>query len=61
MALAMSEAMTQAIRERAVWDRLHAGIEPPTSADDAACQHAELFERLLARRSRQPARRVGQA
>ena len=56
----LAEAMAHAIRERALWDRLHAGIAPPTTAADAARQHADLFERLLARRAAAPARRAGQ-
>ena len=57
----LAEAMAHAIRERAVWDRLRAGIQPPATAASAARQHAELFERLLARRAQAPARRAGQA
>ena len=57
----LAETMTTAIRERAVWDRLRAGIQPPATATAAARQHTELFERLLTRRSREPARRAGQA
>ena len=50
----LAEAMTRAIREPALWDRLHAGIRPPTTAGDAARQHAALFERLIARSGAQP-------
>jgi hypothetical protein len=48
--------MTRAIREPALWERLRAGIRPPTSAEDAARQHAALFERLIARKQGSQAR-----
>ncbi len=47
----LAEAMTRAIRDPALWETLRAGIVPPTTAADAAMQHAQLFERLLDRRS----------
>lgn len=47
----LAEAMTRAIREPGLWSHLRAGIRPPTTSDEAARQHAELFERLLARRA----------
>ncbi|MFT3689195.1 glycosyltransferase family 4 protein [Paenirhodobacter sp.] len=46
----LAEAMTRAM-DPVVWDRLHAGIRPPTSCDSAARQHADLFERLIARKN----------
>jgi glycosyltransferase involved in cell wall biosynthesis len=46
----LAEAMTRAIREPGLWSHLHAGIRPPTTAEDAAGAHARLFERLLERR-----------
>ena len=46
----LAEQMTRAIREPALWDRLRAGIRPPTSAEESARLHARLFERLLERR-----------
>jgi hypothetical protein len=42
--------MIRALREPDLWDRLHRGIEAPTSATDCAARHAELFARLIARR-----------
>lgn len=50
----LAEAMARAIREPALWDRLRAGIRPPTSPAIAARQHADLFERLIARRRDEP-------
>ena len=50
----LAEAMARAIREPALWDRLRAGIRPPTSPATAARQHADLFERLIARRRDEP-------
>ena len=47
----LAEAMTRAIREPDLWERLRAGIVPPTTSDEAARQHAALFDRLLSRRS----------
>jgi len=52
----LAEAMTRAIREPALWERLRAGIRPPTTAAAAARQHADLFERLIARRQGADAR-----
>lgn len=46
----LAEAMTRAMHEPGLWDRLHAGTKPPTSTAEAARQHAALFERLLARK-----------
>jgi glycosyltransferase involved in cell wall biosynthesis len=46
----LAESMARAIREPALWDRLRAGIKPPTTSDEAARQHARLFERLIERR-----------
>lgn len=43
----LAEIMTRAIREPDLWNRLHAGIRPPTSATRAAAQHVHLFERLI--------------
>lgn len=50
----LAETMARAM-DPAVWDRLHAGIRPPTTAEGSAHRHAALFETLLARPSR-PAR-----
>ena len=47
----LAEAMTRAIREPQLWDRLRTGIRPPTTAADAARAHVDLFQRLVARRS----------
>jgi glycosyltransferase involved in cell wall biosynthesis len=47
----LAEAMTRAIREPELWERLHRGVRPPTSSARAAEQHVELFGRLLARRA----------
>ena len=47
----LAEAMSNAIREPGLWDRLHAGIRPPTTSDSAARQHVAVFERLLARKA----------
>ena len=53
----LAEAMTRAIREPALWDRLRAGIRPPTTRRrTSARQHAALFERLIARRQGADAR-----
>ena len=58
----LAEAMTNAIRDPDLWTRLRAGIRPPTSAQDAARQHAALFERLIERkRPAQPVRSAGTA
>lgn len=46
----LAEAMSRAIREPAIWERLHAGIRPPTCTTRSAAQHASLFERLISRR-----------
>jgi glycosyltransferase involved in cell wall biosynthesis len=46
----LAEVMSRAIREPALWDRLHAGIRPPTTPDETAEAHVRLFERLLERR-----------
>jgi len=46
----LAETMTKAIRSPRLWDRLHAGIRPPMTAYGAGERHAELFEKLLARR-----------
>ena len=45
----LAEAMTRAIREPELWERLRGGIRPPTSSDEAARRHVQLFERLIAR------------
>ncbi|MEL5875850.1 glycosyltransferase family 4 protein [Cereibacter sphaeroides] len=45
----LAETMMRALRDPALWDRLRAGIEPPTDAASAAREHARLFERLLTR------------
>ncbi|ARC39058.1 glycosyl transferase (plasmid) [Paracoccus yeei] len=47
----LAEAMTRAMDPQ-VWDRLHAGIRPPTGADEAARLHAGLFEKILARNAK---------
>jgi glycosyltransferase involved in cell wall biosynthesis len=47
----LAEAMTRAMAEPGLWDRLHAGIGPPQSPARAAALHADLFETLLARRA----------
>jgi glycosyltransferase involved in cell wall biosynthesis len=47
----LAEALTRAIREPGLWDRLRAGIEAPCTEVEAAHRHAALFERLLARKS----------
>ena len=47
----LAEAMVRAMHEPGLWDRLHAGTRPPTSCDDAAAQHAALFDRLLGRKA----------
>jgi glycosyltransferase involved in cell wall biosynthesis len=47
----LAEAMTRAMDPQ-VWDRLHAGIRPPTGADEAARLHASLFEKILARNAK---------
>ena len=58
----LAEAMTRAIREPELWERLRAGIRPPTVRASAARQHAALFERLLARkRGADAARATGTA
>jgi glycosyltransferase involved in cell wall biosynthesis len=54
----LAGAMTRAIREPELWQRLRDGIRPPTTAGDAARQHAALFTRLIERR-RGPALRAG--
>lgn len=50
----LAEAMTRAIAEPALWDRLRDGIRPPTNCAESARLHADLFERLLARRGTRP-------
>jgi glycosyltransferase involved in cell wall biosynthesis len=50
----LAAAMTRAMREPGLWDRLRAGVRPPTDAAEAARAHAALFERLVARRARRP-------
>jgi glycosyltransferase involved in cell wall biosynthesis len=47
----LAATMTDAIRDPGLWDRLHRGIRPPTSAALAAAQHADLFARLIARKA----------
>ena len=55
----LAEAMTRAIREPELWDRLRTGIRPPTSSDEAARKHVRLFERLIERgRAGAPARQA---
>jgi glycosyltransferase involved in cell wall biosynthesis len=46
----LAEAMTRAMREPGLWERLRGGIAPPCTAEQAARQHADLFERLISRR-----------
>lgn len=46
----LAEAMIRAM-DPAVWNRLHGGIQPPTTATEAARLHAALFDKLLARRA----------
>ena len=46
----LAAAMTRAIREPDLWDRLRRGIRPPTTSSRSAEQHVALFERLLQRR-----------
>ncbi len=53
----LAEAMARAM-EPALWDRLHAGIRPPTGAYESARQHAALFDKILDRRAN-PTRAVG--
>lgn len=53
----LAEAMARAM-EPALWDRLHAGIRPPTGAYELARQHAALFDKILDRRAN-PTRAVG--
>lgn len=48
----LAEKLTRAIREPELWQRLRDAIEPPCTADDAARQHAAMFERLLERKAR---------
>jgi glycosyltransferase involved in cell wall biosynthesis len=48
----LAEAMTRAIREPKLWDRLRAGVRAPISAAESARRHAELFARLADRRGR---------
>jgi glycosyltransferase involved in cell wall biosynthesis len=47
----LAATMTDAIRDPGLWDRLHRGIRPPTSAALAATQHAHLFTRLIDRKA----------
>ena len=54
----LAEAMTRAIREPDLWQRLRGGIRPPSTATEAARQHAALFTRLIERRA-DPMRRAG--
>lgn len=57
----LADTMAQAIHTPRLWDRLHAGIRPPMTAQQTGARHAELFEKLLARRSiRHPARLAGE-
>jgi glycosyltransferase involved in cell wall biosynthesis len=54
----LAEAMTRAIREPALWERLRAGTRPPASSTESARRHVEIFERLLSRRTRETARQA---
>lgn len=47
----LAETMALAIRKPGLWDRLHAGIRPPMTQSGTGERHAELFEKLLARRA----------
>jgi len=46
----LAETLGQAITTPRLWDQLRAGIRAPKTADGAGALHAELFEKLLARR-----------
>ncbi|WP_424931433.1 glycosyltransferase family 4 protein [Amaricoccus macauensis] len=46
----LAEKMAMAIQQPELWDRLHANIQPPTTAQESGRQHARLFERLIERR-----------
>ncbi len=46
----LAEALRRAISEPGLWDRLRAGVRPPTGAAEAARQHADLFELLIERK-----------
>jgi glycosyltransferase involved in cell wall biosynthesis len=46
----LAAVLTRAIQQPETWERLRRGIRPPTSSDDAARQHVQLFDRLIARR-----------
>lgn len=46
----LAEKMSEAITTPALWDRLRAGIQPPMTAHETGRRHAELFDKLLARR-----------
>jgi glycosyltransferase involved in cell wall biosynthesis len=48
----LAEAMARAIAEPDLWNRLRQGIRPPSTAEDAAREHARLFERLFELRDR---------
>lgn len=51
-AASLAETMVRAAATPALWDRLHAGIAPPTTAAESGAMHAELFGKLIARRRR---------
>ncbi len=50
--VSLAETMVKASTTPGLWDRLHAGITPPTTAHESGAQHVALFEKLLARRPR---------
>jgi glycosyltransferase involved in cell wall biosynthesis len=49
----LAERMAEAMRPE-LWDRLVAGIRPPRSHDDAADDHAALYDQVLAERRAAP-------
>jgi glycosyltransferase involved in cell wall biosynthesis len=49
----LAEVMTRALQDPGLWGQLRSGIRPPTSASQAAEQHVQLFERLIAMKAAQ--------
>ena len=46
----LAETMMRAMDPQ-LWNRLHGGIQAPTTAQESARRHAALFEKILARRA----------
>lgn len=47
----LAETMVRASSTPGLWDKLHHGTRPPTNAKESGVLHAELYQKLLARRA----------